>query len=112
MDGAPTQREQVCAELIELFASAKVPTSPAIAKQILDLIDDPYSTAQQFARLIEADPALAAKLMKMANSARYAQRNPVTTIQRAVTVIGLNDPSFCGTYSACVWVSISSARNA
>ncbi len=89
MQAAPDRHEKLRDELQTLFQSAKLPSSPAIAKKILGLIDDPYSTAQQFAQLIEADPALAARLLKMANSARYAQRQKVTTIQRSVTVIGL-----------------------
>ncbi|MHC5004365.1 MAG: HDOD domain-containing protein [Planctomycetota bacterium] len=80
--------ERLHEQMQELFARAKLPTSPAIASQILALIDRSDSTARQFAELIEADPALAGRLLKMANSARYAQRNPVTSIQRAITVLG------------------------
>jgi diguanylate cyclase (GGDEF)-like protein len=77
------------AELIALFETASLPTSPLVATRILELINDSNSTARCFARTIEADPALAGRLLKMANSARYAQRTPATTIQRAVTVVGL-----------------------
>ena len=76
-------------ELLALFEKAKLPSSPAIASQILELINDPESTAAQFAEVIELDPALAANLLRMSNSVHYAQRNAVTTVHRAVTVIGL-----------------------
>ena len=33
--------------------------------------------------------ALSARLLEMANAAMYAQREPVTTIKRAVTLMGL-----------------------
>ncbi len=76
-------------QLRSVFSRAKLPTNPAIAVEILRLADDADSTAEQFAELIRADPALAAKLLEMANSAMYGQREPVTSIKRAVTLMGL-----------------------
>lgn len=76
-------------ELSELFVRAKLPSSPAIATQILSLIDNPNSTAPMFARVIEADPGLAARLLRIANTAQFAQRSGVTNIRRAVTVFGM-----------------------
>lgn len=76
-------------ELKSVFRKAKLPTNPAIAAEILSLVDDPNSSAEQFARVIENDPALAARLMQVGNSSYFSQRHPVTSIQRAVTVLGL-----------------------
>ncbi len=76
-------------QLRSVFSRAKVPTNPAIAMEILRLADDPNSTAEQFAQAIRADAALAARLLEMANTAMFAQREPVTTIKRAVTLLGL-----------------------
>ena len=76
-------------DLRAIFVKAKLPTNPAIAAEILKLSKNPKSTAEQFARVIEADAAMAARLLKMANSALFGQRTPVTTIRRAVTVLGL-----------------------
>ncbi|MCH8807322.1 MAG: FAD-dependent oxidoreductase [Planctomycetes bacterium] len=77
-------------ELRVLFTKAKLPTSPALAAQILELAEDPDSTVEQFAEIIQMDPALAARLLRMTNSAAYAQRTPVTSIRRAVALLGLN----------------------
>ncbi len=66
-----------------------MPTSTAVAVQILAMIEDPNSTADQFSAIIQADPSLAGRLLKVSNSPRYHRPNPVTTIQRAATVIGL-----------------------
>ncbi|MHC4082748.1 MAG: HDOD domain-containing protein [Planctomycetota bacterium] len=76
-------------DLRSIFVRAKVPTNPAIALEILRLADDPASSAEQFADVIRADVALSARLLEMANAAIYAQREPVTTIKRAVTLMGL-----------------------
>ena len=72
-----------------VFARAKLPTSPAVASRILALMKEPDSSSADFGSVIRADPALAARLLKTANCALYAQRTPVTTIDRAVTVLGL-----------------------
>ncbi len=77
-------------ELRAFFAKIKMPSSPTLAAQILELAEDPNSTIEQFAELIQLDPALAARLLSMTNSAACGQRSPVTTIQRAVTLLGLN----------------------
>jgi diguanylate cyclase (GGDEF)-like protein len=87
--GAPRDASSLEDELRRVFAKAKLPSNPAIAAQILELVNDPNSSAEQFAQAIQADVALAARLLEMANAARFAQRTPATTIQRAVTILGL-----------------------
>ena len=87
--GAPRNASSLQDELRRVFAKAKLPSNPAIAAQILELVNDPNSSVEQFAKTIQADAGLAARLMGMANSARFAQRSPATTIQRAVTLLGL-----------------------
>lgn len=61
-------------ELRKLFAKAKMPSSPALASQILELAQDPDSTIDQFSDLIQMDPALSARLLRMTNSAACGQR--------------------------------------
>jgi len=77
-------------DLLTLFKKAKLPTSPTLAASILELANDPKSSLDQFANLIKLDPVLSGRLLKMANSAQFFQRSPVTSIPRAVTVLGLN----------------------
>lgn len=80
----------LASELQSLFAKAKMPSSPAIAARVLDLINEPNATTGDFGAVIQNDPALTTRLLKMANSSLFAQRIPVSTIERAVTVLGLN----------------------
>jgi diguanylate cyclase (GGDEF)-like protein len=89
MEEASNRARALRDELSSVFSKAKVPTNPTVAVEILRLADDPGSTAEQFAEVIQTDPALAARLLELANAAAYAQREPVTTIKRAVTVMGL-----------------------
>lgn len=77
-------------QLRDLFTRARMPSSPALAARILELAEKPDSTVDQFADLIQIDPALAARLLKMTNSAAFGQRQEVTSIQRAVSLLGIN----------------------
>lgn len=77
-------------DLRKLFEKAKMPSSPALAARILELSDDLNSTAEDFGKILRTDAILTARLLKTANSAFFAQRIPVTNVERAVTVLGLN----------------------
>lgn len=77
-------------ELRAFLKKAKLPSSPAVAAKILELTDEPDATVDDFARAIQMDPALSARLLSMTNSAACAQRSPVTTIQRAIGLLGIN----------------------
>ena len=85
-NGQPALRNQ----LRQLFAKAKMPSSPSVAAQILALIKDTRSNASDFGALIRTDPMLAARLLKTANSAQFVQREPVTTCERAIMLLGMN----------------------
>ncbi|MCH8151240.1 MAG: HDOD domain-containing protein [Planctomycetes bacterium] len=72
-----------------LVGQPKAPTNSAVAAQVLRLGDDPNSSAAQLADVIRTDPALTSRLLETANAARFALREPVATIGRAVSVLGL-----------------------
>ena len=46
------------------------------------------TSARQLARLIEGSPALAARVLRMANSGFYAPQEPVVSLPRAVAMLG------------------------
>lgn len=69
-----------------------LPTPPAIALKIIDLAQDPFADLGQTADAIALDPALGARILRIANSPLYANicRRQVTTLSQAVTLLGLN----------------------
>lgn len=67
---------------------AILPSLPDLALRIRRAIDDELSDAREIARLVEADPAITAKLLKVANSAFYAGSNVVETCPNAVVRLG------------------------
>ncbi len=63
---------------------------PAVAMQVLDLAQDPDIGTAKVAKVIARDPALTAKILKVANSAWCGVRREVTTLDQAVSLLGLN----------------------
>jgi len=68
---------------------AILPSLPDLALRIRRAIDDDVSDARQVARLVESDPAMAAKLLKVANSALYGGVGSIETTSGAVVRLGM-----------------------
>jgi putative nucleotidyltransferase with HDIG domain len=65
------------------------PTDRRVGLRLLWLLDDPNATAEEITRVISADPALSARTLSVANARFYRQSGTVTTLSRAVSLIGL-----------------------
>ncbi len=61
---------------------------PAIVHRINIAIEDPKSSLDSIGAIINEDPGLSARLMKIANSSFYSFPFSVDTITRALTVVG------------------------
>jgi putative nucleotidyltransferase with HDIG domain len=61
---------------------------PAIAQRVLGMLADPNVSAVQVRRAVEQDPALSARLLRVANSALYAGARPCQNIEDAVVRLG------------------------
>jgi len=64
-------------------------TQPEIAAQLLELSSDPQAGLSSFARVIEKDPALSGRVLRVSNSALFAQRARVTRVDRACVLLGM-----------------------
>ena len=67
-----------------------VPTLPQVAVRIIELVSDPNSAIADFTESIRTDQALTGRLLRMANSAAFGQRTPVTKVERAMVLLGLD----------------------
>jgi diguanylate cyclase (GGDEF)-like protein len=74
----------------KLRASRSLPSLPAVAVELLQLCQDPEVDLSRIATRLEADPALAARLLRVANSAFYSGGAEVKTLKRAVSMLGSN----------------------
>ncbi len=66
----------------------ELPSLPAIYQRVRQALDDPDGSLEAVARIIEADPSLTARVLRVGNSALYGLTGKVETVLRALTIIG------------------------
>ena len=87
--GVVTQeREQVVSSAIREISH--IATLPEITMKIVELVEDPKSTAQDLHKVIANDPALCSRILKVVNSSFYGLPGQIGSINRAIVMLGLN----------------------
>lgn len=66
----------------------KLPTMPVVAAQMMELINAPETSASQLAKVVARDPAVSARVLKIANSSFYSMSRQVTTLSTAIVILG------------------------
>ena len=67
----------------------ELPLLPHAASQVMALASDPSADAAKLSSLIHQDQALAAHVLRIANSPAYMPRSPVVSLQLAVDMLGI-----------------------
>lgn len=67
-----------------------IPMLPEVAHRVIHITNDPDSDASKLMQVIQADQALAAKIMRTANSAAYAPTAAIVSLQQAIARLGMN----------------------
>lgn len=65
-----------------------LPPLPAIALRVIQVAQNPKSSAAELALVVSADPGLSARILRIANSAAYRRTRAVTSVQEALVVLG------------------------
>ncbi len=65
-----------------------LPTIPEVVIEINNLIDDPTSGVSEIGAVVARDPAIAARVLKIANSTFYGLSEPVVSTEDAASVLG------------------------
>ncbi len=65
-----------------------LPPLPAVALRVMQVAQDPKSSASDLALVISADPGLSARILRISNSAAYRRSRDVTSVQEALVVLG------------------------
>jgi putative nucleotidyltransferase with HDIG domain len=86
-EGAPRKAPQTDLESM-VGKQVSVPPIPLVAKKVMELINDPNSSATIVRKAVSTDQALAARVIRMANSAFYSPREVVNDLGKAVMVLG------------------------
>jgi HD-like signal output (HDOD) protein len=63
-------------------------TLPSISQEIIALAGDDMVAASKMARIIEKDPVLTSRLLKVVNSAFYGFRRQINSVEHAVVILG------------------------
>ena len=75
----------------ELVSQIEVLTSlPDVYERVRAQVDATDGSIAEVARLVGADPALSARLLRLVNSALYGPRGRIDDVLRAVTLLGLH----------------------
>ncbi len=72
----------------KILRDVKLPSLPDAAIRMLELCRDPGVSAQEIVRVIELDPSLSARLLKVANSSFFGQSGKIETLTRAAILLG------------------------
>jgi len=87
--------EQVERALVERIDKDRIdlPVLPQVAGKVMALANDPAADASRLSALIHQDQALAAHVLRIANSPAYMPRTPIASLQHAVAMLGVNQLS-------------------
>jgi len=66
----------------------KLPTLPSVANKVTKLLKDPTCTAIRVSEVIDKDPSLTIRVLRLVNSAFYSIRSEVTNVRHAVALLG------------------------
>jgi putative nucleotidyltransferase with HDIG domain len=67
-----------------------LPTLPTVLQRVIELVNNPKTSAIQLARIILDDQALTARLLRLVNSPFYGFPRRISTVTEAVTILGFH----------------------
>lgn len=67
-----------------------MPSLSATATKVLQTCNNPQTSANDLNRLIALDPVLAGQVLRLINSAYYSLVHPVSSLTRAIIMLGVN----------------------
>ena len=75
--------------LDSFFATVKLPTISEVAQELIKTLNDEDASVNQVSSIISRDPALTAKLLRLANSASFGLQRSVGSVDEAISMIGM-----------------------
>ena len=77
------------ANLDSFFESVKLPSMSEVAHALIQTLNDDDAPMDQIHDLIARDPALSAKLLRLANSAQFGLPRGVASLEDAISMVGM-----------------------
>ncbi len=75
--------------IIRAYVS-KMPALPVTVAKVLQIVNDPRTSPVDLNQVISLDPVLMGKVMRLINSAYYSLPNQITSLVRAIIMLGIN----------------------
>lgn len=88
MSTTTQQRDEIVNSAIREISH--IATLPEVTLRIIELVEDPKSTATDLHKIIAGDPALSSRILKVVNSSFYGLPGQIASINRAIVLLGLN----------------------
>lgn len=70
--------------------ASSLPAIPKVVQELMDDFNNPFVRLTDVSKKIKLDQALSAKVLRMANSARYARSRTFDSVDEAAIIIGLD----------------------
>ncbi|HOJ33121.1 MAG TPA: HDOD domain-containing protein [Candidatus Hydrogenedentes bacterium] len=68
-----------------------LPALPSVVTEVMHLTEDPGVDVNDLCKVIQKDPALAAKILRVSNSPYYGMRQYVGTLKLALVILGVRE---------------------
>jgi HD-like signal output (HDOD) protein len=65
-----------------------IPSLPEVVTKVMQIVQDPNSSAAQLSNVIAHDPGLTSRVLKLVNSAYYGFSKQISSIQHAIMILG------------------------
>ena len=73
-----------------IMTASDLPTIPVVATKVMQLIESENATAEELAKVVASDPAVAARVLKISNSSFYGCQRQIQTLSHAIVVLGFS----------------------
>lgn len=73
-----------------IMTASDLPTIPVVATKVMQLIESENATADEIAKVVSSDPAVAARVLKISNSSFYGCQRQIQTLSHAIMVLGFS----------------------
>ena len=89
MNPVPNNNRERYLKRIKAYIS-RMPSLSTTVVKVLETCNDPRASANDLQRVISLDPVLTGRVLKLINSAYYSLGFPISSLTRAIVMLGLN----------------------
>jgi len=68
-----------------------LPALPAVVAEVLRITEDPGTSTGDVSQIIQSDPAMTAKVLRVSNSSYYGMKQYVSTLKLALVILGVRE---------------------